>query len=72
MSLDTVIYTQVNGKLTRTANPIRNSPSRRNFVIMYKAMDWSGFRTLAECEAQFPEIEAKAHAKDDLFSVVER
>ncbi len=34
-------------------------PGNANFVIVCHYGDWSGFRTLAECEAQYPELESK-------------
>lgn len=55
--------------MTKLADPLGN-PQRRNFVIQYRGLDWSGFRTLAECERQFGELEAKP--ADDQFSVVEK
>lgn len=36
---------------------LAKQPERANFVICCPAGDWSGFRTLAECEAQYAELE---------------
>ena len=61
------IYTQFRGKMTPLEEP--SLPDNANFVIQYKGMDWSGFRTLAECQAQFPELEKR---EGDHFTVVEK
>ncbi len=63
-----------NGKFTRTKNPIRTTPKHRNFLIVHVQYgDWSGFRTLAECEKQFPELEAyHAATPSREYAVVER
>lgn len=66
---DTRIYSLFNGKMTKLAEPTR--PDRANFVIVCEHGDWSGFRTLAECERQFPELEAKGRS-NFFYSVVER
>ena len=52
-----VIHTMIDGKMQRTSSPVRSSPEHANFVITCQYGDWSGFRTLAECEAQFAELE---------------
>jgi hypothetical protein len=65
--MDNVIYSQFRGKMTRLNKP--RLPNNANFLITFKGMDWSGFRTLAECEAQFPELEKR---EGDHFEVVER
>lgn len=62
------IYIPVGNKFRQILKP--TNPTLRNFVIQYRGMDWSGFRTLLECEKQFPEIEAKRNFKD--FTVVEK
>lgn len=67
---DKVIYQQFHARLVKVASP--RLPENRNFVITWKGMDWSGFRTLAECEKQFPELENRYDAVDDHFQVVER
>jgi hypothetical protein len=36
---------------------IRGNPESPNFVIVCRYGDWSGFRTLAECEAQNPDAD---------------
>lgn len=56
---DNVIYTTAGGKFCRSGNSIRTSADAACFVIICPFGDWSGFRTLAECEAQFPELEEK-------------
>ncbi len=51
-----VIYSNLQAEFKFVCAPKR--PERANFVIMshYGQHDWSGFRTLAECEAQFSEL----------------
>jgi len=46
-------------------------PLKANFVICCVHGDWSGFRTLAECQRQFPELEAR-NKPDGYFWVEER
>lgn len=62
------IYIQFQGKMNKVAEPTC-PPDRANFVITYKDRDWSGFRTLAECEAQFSTLEARP---GDHFAVMQR
>jgi len=64
--MNKLIYVQINGEMVRTKNKCQ--PERNNFVIQWRGMDWSGFRTLAECERQFSEFSKE---KDD-FTVVEK
>lgn len=63
-----LIYIQFNGEMKKVGEP-RISADRRNFVITWKGMDWSGFRTLAECEAQFDELNKKSNYD---YAVVEK
>lgn len=65
--LPKIIYVQFHGRMTRVDSP--NLPQNRNFVIQYKEMDWSGFRTLQECKDQFGELEKR---EGDHFTVVEK
>lgn len=65
-----LIYVQVAGKFARCGEP-KTSPERRNFVITWKGLDWSGFRTLADCEKQFPELERRRPGESD-YAVEER
>lgn len=60
------IYVQFKGKMVKVAGA--RLPDCRNFIIRYKGMDWSGFRTLTECERQFPELEKR---EGDDFTVIE-
>jgi hypothetical protein len=53
-----VIYSLIEGKMVKTGTP--QLPSSRNFLIVCSWGDWSGFRLLADCEAQFAELEANA------------
>jgi hypothetical protein len=66
MSVNT-IYTQFKGKMVQIGEA--HLPQNANFVITWKGMDWSGFRTLAECEEQFGGLESK---DGDHFEVVEK
>lgn len=74
---DNVIYSTQNGKFVRTDYQPRWT-DRPNFLIICNYGDWSGFRTLANCEKQLAEIEESV--KDDRargyngswFKVVER
>ncbi len=68
--MDRTVYMQFKGKMTKVAEP--RLPNNANFVITYNGRDWSGFRTLAECEKQFPELESRGDATKDQFEVVER
>jgi hypothetical protein len=56
-----VVATMFKGKMTKCAEP--RNPQRANFVIVCMRGDWSGFRTLAECESQYAELE-RYHAAD--------
>ena len=33
------------------------APDKPNFVICCPSGEWSGYRTLAECQAQYPTLE---------------
>jgi len=63
-----VAYKAINGTFKTTALP--RNPSKPNFVICCEYGDWSGFRTLAECESQYAEIEKSR--PDKTFWVEER
>ncbi len=62
------IYRQFHGKMVKVNEPTR--PDRPNFIIRWNGKDWSGYRTLIECERQFNEIESPI-AADDPYTVVE-
>ena len=64
------IYLGFNGKMTKVAEPLL--PENANFVIQWNDHDWSGFRTLAECERQFKELEARPNNGVEAFTVVEK
>lgn len=69
--MDTTIYTMDQGKMVPVSQP--TNPHNANFVIVCGYGDWSGFRTLAECEAQFGELENIEAARPGRgFRVVER
>jgi hypothetical protein len=70
MNGDNVIFVYYNGKFHRTSNKVITSWEHNNFVITCIYGDWSGFRTLVECEKQFSELEYKR--PDHYFEVVER
>ncbi len=67
MKTDVEIYYQFNGKMVRVGET--NRPDRANFLILWKGKDWSGFRTLAECEAQIAELEGRY---GNNYTIVER
>ncbi len=59
------------GEIIEHAKPVR--PEHRNFVVCCHFGDWSGFRTLAECQAQYKELEdmASYHKRPDGYYWVE-
>jgi hypothetical protein len=67
MITDNIIYIKAQGRMIRCGHP-KMHPESTNFVILWNGLDWSGFRTLAECEKQFPEL----LKKDGVYMVVER
>ena len=69
---DRVIYELRSGHMVRIRKPV-GSPFRDNFVIVCwdGRLDWSGFRTLVKCEAQFGELTSKGKP-DGYYQVVER
>lgn len=67
--MDHTVFIGFQGKMTKVANPKGNC-ERANFVITFKGRDWSGFRTLEECQKQFPALEEKSNIEE--FAVVER
>ncbi len=73
MKGDRIIYSLFNGKMVKTGHTA--NPERPNFVITCDYGDWSGFRTLAECEQQFHELEGMASRMkrgNFYYQVVER
>jgi len=66
---DHTVFVGFNQKMMKLNEP-KGNPERANFVITYKGMDWSGFRTLAECEKQFSSLENSVRTVN--FAVVER
>ena len=70
---DRTIYVQHNGKMVKITDPT-GPVDRYNFIIQWNGRDWSGFRTLAECEKQFTELEASNHraGNPDSYTVIER
>ena len=73
MRNDVILYILAKGKMLRTPAEHGNS-DRRNFLIVCDYGDWSGFRTLADCVKQFPELEATGTRPrpEGFFMVVER
>ena len=68
--MDNRIYLQKeDGSFLKVGTP-RGNKERDNFLILYEGMDWSGFRTLANCEKQLPDIASRG--KNEHFTVVER
>jgi len=68
MTIGTTVFALFNGKMTKMAEPKR--PERANFVIVCDYGDWSGFRTIEECQSQFAELE-KSNRPNFYFRVVE-
>ncbi len=66
---DKIIYTLRGKKMVKINEPDR--PEKANFVIICDHGDWSGFRTLAECETQFSDLENR-DKPNGFFAVVER
>ncbi len=64
-----VVYVLHKGKMTYMNNA--KNPEKVNFVIVCEYGDWSGFRTLGECQQQFDELE-KNGKHDGFYWVVER
>lgn len=58
------------GKMVPTKTQPKR-PTYNNFVIVCDYGDWSGFRTLAECQAQYAELE-QAGRPDGYYRVEER
>jgi len=52
-----IVAMLLGGKMQETAS-LPKKPERANFVICCDYGDWSGFRTLAECQAQYRELES--------------
>jgi len=65
---DVIVHVLVGGKWMPTNNAIRTTPEHNNFLIVCGYGDWSGFRTLAECERQMPELTNRGNG----FAIVER
>ena len=66
---DITIYRGMRGRMVKVSDA--RLPGHANFVITWNGMDWSGFRTLFECEKQFQEIESRTGGCN-AFAVVER
>ena len=66
---DSTIYELRNGKMLKIGTTDR--PDRNNFLIVCNYGDWSGYRTLAECEKQIPELESYK-MRSGYFHIVER
>ena len=65
-----IVFMLFQGKMQATSTKPRN-PERANFVIVCDYGDWSGFRTLADCQKQFAELE-RAGKPDGYYWVEER
>jgi hypothetical protein len=69
--MDNIIYESRNGKMIKVGTPRR--PDRDNFLIICQYGDWSGFRTLVNCERQIPELENNlAMNSGRAYAIVER
>lgn len=65
------VYVLRKGKMTCVRPVSHERAARPNFVIVCEYGDWSGFRTLKDCEKQFHELEEKGRP-DGFFWVEER
>jgi hypothetical protein len=63
------IYIGFKGKMTKIGSP-KGRVENANFIITWRDMHWSGYRTLAECEDQFHELEERGDEVED-FAVIE-
>jgi len=71
---DRDIYRLFKGRMQRVQDPLCD-PARSNFLIVCDYGDWSGFRTLDACIAQFGELEKYAEDRiypHGFYRVVER
>ena len=62
------IYVGFKGKMARIGQP-KGRIENANFIITWRGKHWSGYRTLAECESQFHELEERESVED--FAVIE-
>lgn len=72
--MSNTIWHAVNGKMVKIGKP-HGRVENFNFLITCKYGDWSGFGSLAECEARIPELEkmmAEHEGKDSFYYIVER
>ncbi len=67
---NSIVAELLRGKMTATRTKPRR-PERNNFVIVCSYGDWSGFRTLADCERQYHSLESMGRP-DGYFWVEER
>jgi len=65
---DNQIYEYADGQFHLIGKP-KGPTDRENFLITCKYGDWSGFRTLSDCEFQLSSL---APREDDFYQVVER
>ena len=66
---DRTIYILKDSKMVKVGTTDR--PDRNNFLIICELGDWSGFRPLASCEKQIPELESYGRP-DGYYQIVER
>ena len=66
--MDKEIYLQNrDGTFFKVNEP--SNPLASNFLILYCGLDWSGFRTLAGCEKQLPDLTDRGF---NHYTIVER
>ncbi len=70
MAVSKTIYVGSHGKMTMIREP-HGQPRYPNFIITWRGLHWSGYRTLPECIAQFPELEARGENSLNDFAVIE-
>jgi hypothetical protein len=66
---DPIVFELLKGKMTEVRPP--RNPELRSFVIVCVHGDWSGLRTLEDCKAEFPLLEAR-NREDGFYWVEER
>ena len=69
--MDNEVYFIANGEVKCTGT-VKCNKEKPNFVIICQYGDWSGFRTLAECVAQFDELKNNTLKMNNWYAVVER
>ncbi len=64
-----VIYEQRRGVFVKVKEA--RLPHNRNFKILFRGMDWSGYHTLHDCIGHFDYLTNRPDVEDDNFTIVE-